>query len=929
MGKNRDTDSRGITRATAVALALVFWAGIALAQDTPREVRAKANIALSQGAYADAIGFLQQLVEWFGQSTDQSTVTDMGPVYFNLGICHFLMGQFAEARTAFEVYLKKYRNGARASEAAVYIADAYRFDGGLDKALKAYDEALKRYGLGPDLEADVYAGMIRCHLAQDQWDRAMPLLKKLYDVAPDLDRRSWAATFLTTAYMKEMRLENVYRLVPYLLLPDSFASRSVALNMSALEAGDLLFGEEKYRDALWVYRLVYPHDTLVARSEIHLDVLQKRSERLKKTGADPRRVMRIQERIGELEAEIKALSGVENYDIELFYRIARAYMEIFRYREAQEMFVYLYGQAEGRRAEEALYLAFECATRVQPWDRAFELGDEYAKVYPGGEFYDRVSLMTGQMYAKLENWAKVIETLTKALEVSPRHEEAAECMFLVGYAHFMEERFGESVTWLRRMNSSYPGNPRQVDGSYWTGMGLMFDRKFDEAAPAFDDVIEAGSNSAYRVDAAFRRAVCDFGRSRYREAETRLSQFVGQHPDSKLCGEAYMMLGDISGVFGELPRAVVRYQQVLKQDTNIEFYNHAAFRCGEILEEMRDFAGMVRHFKDYIQANREGCNVPLAIYWVGSAMWSMGEKTGAIEYYRQAVERYGNRRGDLGIDMILDEWIGRGKKLDTNSVGRAWQDLEELERRASQSGQAVLSLRLKRVFLYQSTVTPERKKALLDDIVRAESITNASPGVLELMLDEAEKRGDRALAMQVADATIREFPETDYALAARMFIARDAMAALDFKTAVKHLSIIKEVYATSGEAADALMMLGAIHLKQNQYAEADACYSAVLNVREWRGPMWPEALYGRGECARLQRRYEEACAFYERIYVMYRRYTLWVGKAYLARAECLARMQQYNQAADTLSEMIASPELKDAPEVAEAQKRLEALRSKL
>ncbi len=912
-----------------MAIALVVAAGPAWSQDTPREVRAKANMALSQGAYADAIGLLQQLVEWYGQSTDQTTVTDMAHVYFSLGICHFLTGQFAEARTAFEVYLKKYRNGSRAGEAAVYIADAYRFDGALEKALKAYDDALKRYVLGGDLEADVYAGMIRCHLAQDQWDRAMPLLKKLYDIAPDMDRRSWAATFLTTAYMKELRLENVYRLVPYLLLPDSFASRSVALNMSALEAGDILFGEEKYRDALWVYRLVYPHDTLVARSEIHLDVLQKRAERLKKMGGDPRRVMRVQERIGELEAEIKALAGVENYDVELFYRIARAYMEIFRYREAQEMFVHLYGQAEGKRAEEALYLAFECGSRVQPWDRAFELGDEYTKVYPGGEYYDRVTLMVGQMHAKMENWPAVIATLTKALEVSPRHEEAAECMFLIGYAHFMEERFAESVGWLRRMNTAYPGNPRQADGTYWMGMGLMFDRKFEEAAPAFDDVIEAGSNSPYRIDAAFRRAVCDFGRTRYRDAETRLAQFVGQNPDSKLGAEAFMMLGDISGVFGELPRAVVRYQQVLKRETNVEFYNHAAFRCGELLEEMRDFSGMIRHFTDYIEANREGANLPLAIYWVGSAMWSMGEKTGAIEYYRQAVERYGNQRADLGIDMILDEWIGRGKKVETNSVQRAWKDLEDLEQRASASGQKVLALRLKRVFLYESGVAPERQRELLREIVRAENITNASPGVLELMLDEAEKRGDHELALQVADATVRDFPETDYALSARMFIARDAAAGLDFKTAIKHLTVIKDVYATSGEAAEAHMMLGEIHLKQNRYAEADACYTAVLNVREWRGPMWAESLFGRGECARLQRRYEEACAFYERIYVMYRHYTLWLGKAYLARAECLARMQQYNKAADTLSEMIASPELKDSPELAEAQKRLQALRSKL
>ena len=913
----------------SVALALCILPRPVSAQDTPREVRQKAQMALAQGNFSEAVGLLQQLIQWYGDSTKDTTVAQMEPIYYSLGNCHFFLGQFAPARDVFETYLKKYRNSIHAPDVAVYIADSLRFDGNLHKALQSYIAALKKYEYGPDIKADIYGSIVRCYLAEDKWDKAMPFLQRMYVIAPDFERRNWAATLLTTAYLKQMDLEKVYRLMPYLLTPNSFASRSVALNMAALEAGDQLFADEKYRPALWVYRLVYPHDTLMAHCQEHLEFLQRKAERLKKIPDNPRPLMRVQETIAELEAEIKSLSTIENYDIELHFRIARAYMEIRRYREARELFVFLYKEAEGKRAEEARFYAFFNSVNIQPWERAFELGDEYMKVYPAGEYYDRITVSMGQMYAKLEQWPQVIAVLTKALEVSPRHEEAAECMFLIGYASFMEEKFGDAAEWLSKMNKSFPGNPREADGVYWTGMALMFDKKFEEAAPEFDTVLQSFPNSPYLVDAAFRRAVCDYGVSRFQDAERRLESFVAQYPTNKLSGEGYMMLGDTAGSRGDLVKAVRCFEQVPRYDVNIEFYNYAAFRAGEMLSEMREFPKMISHFKDYMHVNREGSNLPLAMYWIGTAMWNMGEQKGALEFFRQGIEKYGVDRKALGIDLILENWVGQNRSADKTVAQTAWKDLADLLRKAETENQSTLALRLKRVFLYEPNVTEERKKQLLGELVREENVTNASPGVLELMLEESKKLENKDLMVKVAETIIKDFTETDYALAARMALAQYWVAQKEYKTAIRHLTVIREVYATSPEAAEALLLLGDLYVKEGKYGEADECYKSILAVREWRGPLWPAALFGRGDCARMQRNFDQASAYFERIYVMYGKYKQWSAKAYIARADCLTRLQMYNKAAETLEEMVNLPEMKDTPEFPEAQQRLETLKKKL
>lgn len=925
---NRTVRTSRVIASVALSLAFLLSRSPANAQDTPREVRAKAQLALSQGAYADAVGFLQQLVDWYGESKKEVTVVSMENVYFSLGTCRFLLGEFGEARETFQTYQKKFRSGGHAPEVAVYVADCYRMEERMTEALKAYNLALKNNELNGDLRADVYMSMARCFLSQDKWDKAIPILRQLYSIAPDFQRRNWAASLLTTAYLKERQIEKVYRLVPYLLIKDSFASRSVAFNMAALEAGDDLFGDEKYRDALWLYRLIYPHDVLAARSQQYLEYLTKKAERLKKVVDNPRILMRVQESIGELEAEIKALESIENYDIELRFRMARSYMEIRRFREARDIFLVLHGEAKEPQANEALYLAFQCCVRVPPWDRAIEVGKQYMEKYPGGEYYDDVSILVAQIYAKQEDWPQVIATILKALEVSPKHSEMAECLFLLGYAYFMEEKFADSVSALQKLNREYPANPREMDAHYWAGMALMFDKRFEEAAPEFDTVLTRFPNSPFRMDSLFRRAVCDYGVSKYREAEKQFLVFVDAYPTNKLSGEAYMMLADIAGTFAELPKAVERYKQVPRYDVNIEFYNYAAFRCGEMLNEMGDFRGMIAHFENYIKENREGANVPLAMYWVASGLWSTGEQKGALDYFKDGVVKFGVDRKALGVDLLLEDWVGRTKKAPPAIAQAAWQDIADLLKKAQDEKQPSLALRLERILLYQPDITKERKDQLTVDLVRPENLPYASPGVLEFMLDQAQKQKDDDLGRLVAEQIIKDFTETDYALAARMYVARLAMAKEDYKTAVKHLTIVQEVNASTSDAAEALIMLGDLYLKMAKYDKADDCYNKVLKVREWRGPLWPAAVYGLGESQKARRSFEKAAAYYERVYLLYSAHRKWAAKAYLARADCLTRVQQYNKAAETLEAMVAVPELAEMPEIQEARQQLESLSKK-
>lgn len=910
-------------------------------QASVREIREKAFRCFGQGEFDAAIPELEQLIQIYAGTKDVGTRMGLlETVYYNLGLCYFFTANFPASEKAFQSYIKNYPNAARTSEAYVYVADSIRLAGKTEEAIKAYQAALKRYTYGPDTVTDIYASIAQCHLAKDDWGAARGPLFRAFRSAPDGLRRNRAATLLATAYLKTLSLEKIYPMVPYLLQRDSLAARSIAFNMAALEAGDTLFQEERYREAFWLHRLVFPHDEVLVRTESYLESLQKRVELEKRNVTDPRRLMRLQEWIGETEAEIKALSGLDNYDAELEYRIARGYMEALRFREARELFLHLNLVGGKDKAEESFYLAFACSSRILPWARAYEIGRQYMEKYPAGQWYDEVTLMIGQMYAKEQNWTETIKHLTAVLQARPNHQSAAECLFLLGYAHFMEEQFDLSTARFRELRKRFPGSELVSGATYWTAMSLMFSSAYEDAAKDFDVVISRHSDAVYLEDASFRRAICSYALGQYDSADERLAAFLKAHPDARQAGEGWMTRGDIAGAQARIDDAVLYYRRAMEfpeDRLNIEHYNHCAFQAGQMFFDAKRFPEARGHYLRYIERNRPDSNIPLAVYWVGRTLFEMGEPIGAARYYKDAVIKYGADRKQIGVDMILDEWVATTHKLPADQARAAWNELQQSLRAAMGARDRPAVLRLTRVLQFHPDAKPSERERILSSLLQSENITNASPAVLECMLNGAIDRGQTNLAVAVAQNIVSEFTETDYALNARLYLARygieQAREAPPERTqalrndAIKHLDVIRSVFASSEEASHALLLLGQLYREDNKPEEADKCYESVLSVRTW-GKNWPAALYGRGQCAEARREYIKATAYYERIYVLYSKYRPWAAKAYLRRAECLHRAYEDAKARETLQEMLRTEDLLQYPEAEEGRKLLAKLEAK-
>ena len=938
----RDCLLRLLPKMLSAAVVILFFAvtGPASAQETINAIRDAASKYYAAGEFADALPYLEQLIEIQGSSKDIHVIGALEKIYYNAAMCRFFTGDFMGAVKSYERYLAKYKKGIYAPEAYVYIGDCLRYANKPNEAIRQYKLALKTYTYQVDLRTDIYASIARCYLAQDDWNSAVEPLRQALATAPDYMRRNRAATLLATAFLKNRDLEEIYKIVPYLLTRDSLAARSIAFNMAALEAGDDFFGDERYREAFWIHRLVYPYDEIMERTETYIEQLKAIIANAQRYVVQPRRLMRYNEWLADAESELKALQDdVENYDSELLFRIARGYMESKRFREACELFLRMNAVGGEEHAEESLYLAFMCAFQIKPYTRAYTIGRKYMDDYPSGEWYDVLTLIMGQMMASEKDWQAVIRHFSEVLQTHPNHQSAAECLYLLGYAHFMEEEFEQSRARLGEIRTKFPECDLMPDAVYWSAMASIFDGDFETGEKDFSELLSRYPDCRYFQDATYRRGVCNYALGVYDLAEEQLAGFVRDFPQNELVSEAEMTRGDIAGAVGRLEDAVTLYQRAMNVATNelnIEQYNHCAFQTGEILFDAERYQDLREHFTQYIRNNREESNIPLAVYWIGRAMLQMGELTGAMRFYRDATLKFGKDRMQVGVDMILDEWVAASRKCNPAESKAAWDDISYVVRNAKSSGDKVSALRFERLNLFRPGIAEAEKERILDGLCQPENMTNASPAVLETMLDTAKARHQTNFAVRVANRIITDFTETDYALDARTLLADIALAQAAgepagsaraeklYAGAIKNLTVVREVYATSPEAAAAMLKLGEIYTMQGKTDDADQCYKDVLGVRDWR-PMWPRALFGRGLCAEKKGDWLKAAAYYERIYVMYSGYRDITAKAYVARAKCLRRGYETKKAVETLRAMLACDDLKSFPEYKEAENILASL----
>ncbi len=886
------------------------------------ELRGRIEAFLLSKNYANLIPLLEEYLKRLEESKDPQSEPELERISYSLAFCFAIQGREVEACEHFAKYLDRFaeKNRHRTGVALdIYSASLFA-QKRYDEAATVFERILKREFTPLSRLREAKAMLIECYVLPGNWEKAIPILEQTVSDRYDMDLFSLAIVYLCQGYIETNKVEKVFDLLPDLEQSGSIARYSAAFNLSVLQGADKLFEAGRVDLALPLYLIVAPKRLTETwlREQMDLAKGQREAAKAKEGDVSVLDFIAANERLRRLEAEEQTLAQIQSYDEELRHRIAQSYFRQSRTWEA--LWVYesiMEDFPESNHGEEAAYAGFALAASLGLLERAADFGGQYLERYLEGKYYDDVAHQLAQIYLEIRRFSDLLAVAQQVLDARPDSLFADRLLFLSGISLFQQEKFAEADQMLAEVRRRYPHSAILAETEYWRGMTSLFSADYEKALDRFKSVAASFSETMVGIDSKFRSAVCLYALERYAEAKTVLDGYVRDHPRAPQMAEAHTLLGDIAGADGRLDDALKHYRMVADLTLVQTQIDYAALQIARVLETQENFSEMESSLKAYLDKFGTAGLYAEAIYRIGFAQRAQGRLDEALETYRQAISQYGNDRKAIGIDMIVRDYVRDYASLR----GHPPDEEARLElARARAAGKRALALRwqmaldqIYRDFGLGHPAEVEFKPEILDD---------ASAGTMVWLGRLAAERGQKTFARDAFERSLREFPDSEWNEEALLALARAARDEGDSETAHDHYTKLRELFPTSESAALALEEQAQMHSAANRFREAIALLELILEVKEWRGEIWPRALYQIGKNKLAIGETAEAFAYFQRVYVLYSAHRQWAARAYLESAKCLRILGKDSERIATLQEMLAVKEFKELPEYGEGAELL-------
>ncbi|HEY5743702.1 MAG TPA: tetratricopeptide repeat protein, partial [Terrimicrobiaceae bacterium] len=897
---------RGGRHVTACGLLLVIVGDLCAQEQSSADIsqvstgELEKNAAFMVGAqkYAEVTPILAELVNRLGESKDPQMQAKVESFRYFLGLGYVFNNQWEEASLAFENFLKAHPKSNRYRKVLELYADTL-------VQSKRYADAADQYTKLLELKLTetesftIREKLASAHMRNQKWADAIPVLLVMLQKSWTDEQREQAVVWLAQSYIESDEGAKVVELLPDMLTKAPRARLSIDFNMALLNGGDKMFSAQQDVLALLFYNLVLPPARLLeANKKYEEDLILWRSQVLKSGQLEL--VVDINRRIRDIQNERNQLEAVPDFSEDLLMRIAQAYFSTGRLYEAFWTFWKIYEDyPNGKLAEDSCYGAFALAAQLEQDAKAKEAGLKYMSSFPEGKQWEDVSLQLGQVFIRNREYATAIAYYSEILKTRPQHSYKDQILYMLGFSEFQEGLFAEARQSFETLSRDLPSSEKASAALYWVGMTYLFEDNYKDALEAFDRYTGKSNDGKLYEDASFRKAVCLYGLENYASAAEKLEGFLKEFPTGTLTPEVHTLLGDCYGATGDLEKALVNYKQVDDCAVKQSQTDYAALQAGRIYEQLEQFKEMEDWFGRYLEKYGLAGDYTQAIYRKGLAQQAQGRSKNALDTYWQAIEKFGNDPKAMGIDVIIDAYCEESK---SSGGVQPLEIIRSAALTAAQQNQRTRALRFQRALSQMDPAAPPPELTSAD-------VELASPAVLLWMAQILEKTNP-TFGESASRAVIDKFGATQWTGEAFLRLGNFAFLRRDWKQAETAFNKAIRTSPMNTIAARATLRLGDVKRAQGDFDEAVKRYEEVLQVKEWKGELWPEALYFIGESLREQGKDKEAYAFFQRIYVLYPHYKEWTAKAYLRCAEISEKLGLKDDAVRTLGEMLANQSLR-------------------
>lgn len=897
------------------------------------ELFSSANKYLQSGDYKGAIPYLQEAVTRTSSLTDPQGKETCQTCRFELARAQFQDGAVASAIAVMEEYLSN--EPIKKEDAALSLLATGFFDlQEWEKVELTARRLLSLDKLSEENEFDANLFLGQALYRQEKWKDCVNPLEYAVKYANDERTRRICNVMVVGALVKAEEWNRLFGFIPKLYRTD--AKYDITLNLTLMQAGKSRYEDEDYLNALLLYRMVLPRNSLLNYTEELVDKLSDKLQADIRIGIRESDIKKRQTQIDSIIESKQVLIDLPPYEDEVTFRIGSIYSEKKRFWEGFVLFDKLYQQDRTSEiGEAAMWQSVLILYDVGETKRAEERIIRYLEENPSGQYArSLLNLMMRDNYVRQEfqdvvNMKEYVNIISPPLTEEDKAQQA-DLYYLLAFGYFQNQDYYGAGQQFSNIISSYPNSIHFNDSKYFRGMASMLQADYINALNDFINYRNDNMNGEHSSAALFRQAVCQFGLENIDASKALFSEFISLYPNDILVSEAYSYRGDIlasmeanENLLNPLDDAIIDYRKGINTAQTSLQSSYAAFKAAEVYKLEEKWQDIIDLMNFYLDRWEESANISEATFWIGRSKIKLDQIDSALNSYLDAINRFGNDIDQVGVDKIILELSNAASnlldedeyKLLSSRIGIMSSEIDDQL--------SILKIRLNTIQAMLDKSEDELGKSLL---INKTELNLMSPVTLAILCDVAPVYApDRA--NEISDFFMSRFDDSD-----QLWKAYRAKASQLLKNGSENklLDLIDEVQSIFG--ADSYMgwaqlMKANANFNLGNFEQAEKDYELITNIREWKGSMHAESWLKRGSCREKIGDLEAAHTFFQRTYLLFRGYDdgYWAAQAYLSAADVLSEMGKNKEAISTLDEMLNDPYTESHPLTDKAKMKMELL----
>ena len=889
---------------------------------TATELLTAGYTAYGAGKFEESIGAYQKFITDFGKSAEAAVA--LPQILPLLALSQIRLEKWADATDTIQLFLTKHAGKAPPSSVEDMKfwegVSLLKQDNGEDARgkLEAYIAA---YPKSPRLgEARIMVGMT--YLQAEDYKASAEHFAKIKNLL--------SATQRTRAVLLELysRVENDQNDESLRLVVEEYPklannTQIAGFELLALQLGANFLADGEYRKAIAALQRIWSSDRIIKHSEDMLEKLAKQLADADQRHLDATTILQFTQTIRKVQSDLESMKKVPNFDSSLRLRLASAYLGMKRYREgAIIMDQMLSEMTPDAVVEKASVNLVQCWAQIARWPKAIEAADTFAATFPKSAELPRVLFLKGQSLSADQKYPEAIAVFDDVINRFPRAELAARCFFMKGYTQLVNQENEVGIATLVSFSEKYPKDELSDTAYYWRGMGYSLGGQHEKAREVLADYLKKNPSGQHVSEARFRRAYDAQSMKKYDVSTKELQTFLKDYPKDPAANDARLLLGDALMAQAKVDEGITILSQITPNEQG--FYEQGYFKIAKALRLQEKLTLLREHLQKFLVEYPKSNRIAEAAYMIGKSWSEAGEVEKARDIYWQAIQEMGNDAEAQAVEDLLTgvSKLYKGEEQKAQLVVR----FQDLEAEASANQQKVL---VARTLWAQALIVKKSNPAISDTyLLKAVPLIDVrvlNPQLLADFADALQRTGKTSEAVALYRDLVKWNPravQRDRAFAA---LGQIALAAGQEKEALEYFVRFDKETFGSPISGEIMLTKATLEKKRGLVTDALSTLEKILANKFTGSKNKAAALCDIGDILLAKGDAAKAVPYYQKIYVMYGRWTDFVARAYLGSGAAFEKLKDRDAAINTYNEMVSRPELAETKELVEAQTRLAKL----